>query len=163
MTVSASAPGASCASTLAVNALVIWTPFPHVRTEALSGEGDCVRARPKILDAVLAAAIGANGADLFNQRGALRLDGDVSKGGAGRVMHSTGDRLCECHARNARSPCDENSEHPTRTHEIGTSPLESHASSSELHGFSAVRSISFVITRVVPRGLRGYTAIAPDT
>ena len=92
-------------------------PFPHVRTEALSYEGDGVNARPKILDPVLAAAIRDDGADLFNQRGALGLDGDVRKCGARRVMHNASNRLCECPAGNARSQCEEKSERPTSRHE----------------------------------------------
>jgi hypothetical protein len=92
-------------------------PFPQVRTEALSYEGDCVYARPKILDPVLTAAIRDDGADLFNQRGALGLDGDVRKGGARRVMHNASNRLRECPTGNARSQCEEKSERPTSTHE----------------------------------------------
>ena len=117
MMVSATAPGASCALTLAVKALVISDPVPYVWTEARSCEGDGVGARTKILDAVLAAAVRDDGADLFNQRGALRLDGDVRKRGARRVMHHAGNRLCECAAGNARSQCEENRERPTSMHE----------------------------------------------
>jgi hypothetical protein len=78
-------------------------PFPQVRTEALSYERDGVNAGPKILDAVLAAAIRDNGTDFFNQRGTLGLDGDTRKCAARRVMHNASNHLCECPAGNARS------------------------------------------------------------
>ena len=91
-------------------------PLPDVWTEARSCEGDGVGARTKILDAVLPAAVRDDGADLFNQRGALRLDGDVRKRGARRVMHHAGNRLGECATGHAHGTCEENRERPARMH-----------------------------------------------
>ena len=59
--------------------------------EAGQRERDRIGAGPQVDDAVLAAAVGDGGADLFNQHVARGLDGDAGQHGAGRVLDDAGD------------------------------------------------------------------------
>jgi hypothetical protein len=73
-------------------------------------ERDAVRARAKIFDAVLTAAVSHSGASALDERGAGRFDGHAGEHGAGRVLDHAGDRRLGKQRRRSEDEKSENRE-----------------------------------------------------
>ena len=91
VTVSSSAPTRSSTLTWAVKLPTQLDAVAFEGIEAGQGDGQRVDAGPQVHDAVLAAAVGDDGADLFDQGGAAGFNRDAGQDGAGGVSDGSGD------------------------------------------------------------------------
>jgi hypothetical protein len=68
-------------------------PVAFDGAESRQRERQVVRAGPQVDDLVLPGAVGDDGADLLDERGAGCFDGDAGEDGTGRIPDDSGQRL----------------------------------------------------------------------